>query len=61
MFWYSGNLVKQLPILVILVLTLVSYVMRFLIYAFIRNPWLGLPAEALRGVTYACEACDNIL
>lgn len=26
---------------------------RFVIYACIKNPWAGLPAEALRGVTFA--------
>ncbi|CAM9154136.1 unnamed protein product, partial [Hapterophycus canaliculatus] len=26
---------------------------RFVIYACIKNPWAGLPAEALRGLTFA--------
>lgn len=35
-------------------MSLCSYVMRFFIYASITdNPWHGLPAEALRGCTFA--------
>lgn len=37
----------------VLILSLCSYILRFLIYASIRNPWQGLPAEALRGFTFA--------
>ena len=37
----------------ILVLSLLSYITRFLIYALMKNPYHGLPAEALRGVTFA--------
>lgn len=53
MFWFSGSLVEALGADRVLVLTLLSYVTRFLIYAGMRHPWHGLPAEALRGVTFA--------
>jgi len=53
MFWFSGPLSQKLGADKILVLALLSYVMRFLIYAWMRNPYHGLPAEALRGITFA--------
>jgi hypothetical protein len=53
MFWFSGSLTKQLGVDRILVLSLMSYVTRFIIYAFMRNAYHGLPAEALRGITFA--------
>jgi MFS family permease len=37
----------------VLILSLCSYIVRFIIYAAMRNPYHGLPAEALRGVTFA--------
>jgi MFS family permease len=37
----------------VFVLSLLSYVARFLIYAYMQTPLQGLPAEALRGVTFA--------
>jgi predicted MFS family arabinose efflux permease len=53
MFWFSGPLTEALGVDRVLVLSLVSYVIRFLIYAGMRNPYHGLPAEAMRGVTFA--------
>lgn len=53
MFWFSGPLTELLGADRVLVLSLMSYVVRFLIYAAMRNPYHGLPAEALRGVTFA--------
>jgi hypothetical protein len=37
----------------VLILSIFSYILRFFIYATIKNPWGGLPAEALRGCTFA--------
>lgn len=37
----------------VLVLSLLSYVVRFVIYAGMGNAYHGLPAEALRGVSFA--------
>lgn len=53
MFWFSGPLTAALGVDRVLVLSLVSYMVRFLLYACMRNPYQGLPAEALRGVTFA--------
>jgi MFS transporter, PPP family, 3-phenylpropionic acid transporter len=53
MFWFSGTLTEALGADRVIVLSLVSYVVRFLIYAFMQNAYHGLPAEALRGVTFA--------
>jgi MFS family permease len=53
MFWFSGSLSESLGADRVLVLSLLSYVTRFMIYALMQNPYQGLPAEALRGVTFA--------
>lgn len=53
MFWFSGPLTEMLGADRVIVLSLISYVARFVIYAMMRNPLQGLPAEALRGVTFA--------
>lgn len=34
-------------------LSLLHDALRFVIYATISNPWHGMPAEALRGMTFA--------
>ena len=53
MFWFSGPLTEKLGADRVMTLALLSYVSRFFIYASMRNPYHGLPAEALRGVTFA--------
>ena len=53
MFWFSGPLTEKFGADRVLVLSLCSYVCRFLIYAFMKHPLQGLPAEALRGITFA--------
>ena len=53
MFWFSGSLSKIFGEETILVLSLLSYVARFFIYALMKHPLQGLPAEALRGLTFA--------
>jgi MFS family permease len=53
MFWFSGHVTKRLSVMGVLILSLCSYMLRFFIYASITNPWQGLPAEALRGFTFA--------
>jgi len=53
MFWFSGHVTKRLSVMGVLILSLCSYILRFFIYASITNPWQGLPAEALRGFTFA--------
>jgi predicted MFS family arabinose efflux permease len=53
MFWCSGPLTERWGADRVLVMALLSYVFRFFLYASMRNPYHGLPAEALRGVTFA--------
>lgn len=53
MFWFSGPLTNKFGVDRILVVSLLSYITRFVIYAAMKNPYQGLPAEALRGVTFA--------
>uniref|UniRef100_A0A7S4AHB0 Major facilitator superfamily (MFS) profile domain-containing protein n=1 Tax=Pseudo-nitzschia australis TaxID=44445 RepID=A0A7S4AHB0_9STRA len=53
MFWFSGPLTELLGADRVLALSLVNYVFRYFNYAFMQNPLQGLPAEALRGATFA--------
>lgn len=53
MFWFSGPLARNLGVDRVLVMTLVSYITRFAIYSVMQHAYQGLPAEALRGVTFA--------
>lgn len=53
MFWFSGPLTEALGVDVVLVLSLLAYVARFLNYAWMKHPYQALPAEALRGLTFA--------
>jgi len=53
MFWFSGPLTELLGADRVLALSLMNYVFRYFNYAFMRSPLQGLPAEALRGATFA--------
>lgn len=53
MFWFSGPLTEKLGADRVLAISLVNYVLRFFNYAFMQSPLQGLPAEALRGATFA--------
>lgn len=53
MFWFSGPLTEFLGVDVVLVMSLLAYVARFLNYACMKHPYHALPAEALRGITFA--------
>jgi len=53
MFWFSGPLTEKLGADRVLVLSLCSYILRFLNYALMRKPFHALPAESLRGVAFA--------
>jgi len=53
MFWFSGPLTEALGTDVVLVLSLLAYVARFFNYAWMGHPYHALPAEALRGITFA--------
>lgn len=53
MFWYSGPLTEKLGTDAVLVLSLLAYSARFFNYAYMKHPYHALPAEALRGLTFA--------
>lgn len=53
MFWFSGSITKFFGEETVLMLSLLSYVVRFVVYACMTRPLQGLPAEALRGITFA--------
>ncbi|CAB9528607.1 Major facilitator superfamily domain containing [Seminavis robusta] len=61
MFWFSSKLNgiiqgrsrRVSAEILILILCLTSYAIRFLLYALIRSPTDALPAEAIRGITFA--------
>jgi hypothetical protein len=53
MFWFSGPLTELLGADRVIVLSLMTYVVRYFNYALMQTPLQGLPAEALRGVTFA--------
>ena len=53
MFWYSGVLGERIGVEKVLVGTLAAYMARFLIYSTMRSPLQALPAEMLRGATFA--------
>lgn len=53
MFWFSSPLTKKFGADQVLVASLLSFMIRFLNYALMKNPYHALPAEALRGITFA--------
>lgn len=53
MFWLSGHIIKRIGTKAVLMLSLLSYVVRFAMYASITRGWHAIPAEILRGVTFA--------
>jgi hypothetical protein len=53
MFYFSGHVTKRLGIEPIMLLSFASFAVRFLIYGLVSNPWFSLPAELLRGLTFA--------
>lgn len=53
MFWLSGNVIRRIGTKSVLTLTILSYVARFVNYASITRGWHAIPAEILRGVTFA--------
>mmetsp|Transcript_18947 Transcript_18947/g.19065 ORF Transcript_18947/g.19065 Transcript_18947/m.19065 type:complete len:477 (+) Transcript_18947:165-1595(+) len=52
-FWLSGQILTAVGVNGVLAVTLLSYIIRLIIYASIRNPWQALPAEILRGSVFA--------
>ena len=53
MFWLSGKITSKLGVNGIMTISLLSYTIRFIIYATITNPYHAIPAEIMRGATFA--------
>lgn len=53
MFWAAGPIVKAIGVNGVLLTSMIAYVLRFTVYGNISNTWQALPAEILRGVTFA--------
>ena len=53
MFWFSGPITEALGTDAVLALSLLAYAVRFFNYAWMTRPYHALPAEALRGLTFA--------
>lgn len=53
MFWLSGRIIKAIGTRAVMVLTLLTYVVRFAMYASITQALHAIPAEILRGVSFA--------
>jgi PPP family 3-phenylpropionic acid transporter len=53
LFWMSGRLIAWLGVPALLSLSIASYCLRFVLYAYMTNPWQAVPAEMLRGATFA--------
>lgn len=52
MFYISGKITKEVGVNNILSFSLLAYIIRFLIYSVVKNPWHALPAEVLRGLSF---------
>lgn len=53
MFWISGEIIKLIGVNGVMNMSLLSYILRFAIYASVQNAWFALPAEVLRGFSFA--------
>jgi hypothetical protein len=52
-FWISGSIIHRIGVNGVMAVSLLFYILRFLIYAFAKTAWLALPAEILRGFSFA--------
>ena len=53
MFWLSSKIIQKIGVNGVLTMSMISYVLRFINYAMITNAWQALPAEIMRGLTFA--------
>lgn len=53
LFWISGRLISQFGVPALLGASLLSYLIRLLLYAYMTAVWQAIPAEMLRGATFA--------
>ena len=61
MFFFAGAVIARVGTLGVLCIAMATYVVRFVYYVFLTEPWAVLPAELLHGVTYALSwaACTD--
>jgi len=52
-FWMAGPILRRIGVNGILLASMAAYVLRFGLYASITNTWQALPAEVLRGASFA--------
>ncbi|CAM9838261.1 unnamed protein product [Scytosiphon promiscuus] len=52
-FYLSGPLIRKLGVRGVIILAQAAYLVRFIYYAMLREPWWVLPSEVLHGLTYA--------
>lgn len=54
MFWWAAPLLERFGgVDRVLIGSILVYALRFTLYASMKTPWQGLPAEGLRGLTFA--------
>uniref|UniRef100_A0A2L2XYS2 Major facilitator superfamily domain-containing protein 6 n=1 Tax=Parasteatoda tepidariorum TaxID=114398 RepID=A0A2L2XYS2_PARTP len=53
MFFFSGWFIKHLGYFYCLIASFAAFTVRFLLYSFLKNPWLVLPVEVTQGFSYA--------
>ena len=51
--YFSSQILAYVGVNGILSFSVLAYILRLVIYASIRNPWQALPAEVIRGLTFA--------
>ena len=54
-FSFSEQLIKHVPIPVLLLVASASYCVRVVAYTMVDDPWFVLLVEPLHGVTFACS------
>ncbi|XP_071485867.1 major facilitator superfamily domain-containing protein 6-like [Diadema antillarum] len=61
--FFARQIIEKLSHRGVFVLTLFCYVIRFVAYSFLQNPWLILPVELLHGITYGAlwPACTSYI
>jgi hypothetical protein len=52
-FWYSGRIIQALGVPVVMLFSMVVYAVRFLWYSRITQGWHAIPAEMMRGASFA--------
>lgn len=53
MFFFVFRILERTGHLVLMIIGLLGYSLRFVVFAVIENPWIVLPFEVLQGITFA--------